>query len=263
MSASKRVFFFVVLAVLLARAHGAGTSTLSARGVEQVSGTLTTLTTDVTNLATSVATLTTNLGTLTTNVATLQTSVNTINTLVTAIGTTTTNTQTTVNAIAADLTVNIDQVSFIAAVAPIAFSPMAAGYSTGIFGWTSGTLLPWSGAQITVLNFCDNNFATTVWLLDAAVNDADTIAAFSEVVAESAGSLPTAGSYNFLVKYNDVCAGPGFTYGTLVGTCCIDPLVTDYIYNTATAQFTCSDQTTPAFPLCVIAQTGAPVKNNR
>lgn len=226
---------------------GSATCTLSTAGVEQVQGTLTTLTSDVTTLSTAVATLTT-------NVATLQTAVTAISGQTTSIETITTNTETTVNAIAADLVVNADIAEYLATITPIAFSPMAGGYAGGIFGFTSPTTLPWSGAQFTVASFCSSNLAPTVWKLDAAWNTATTTAAFPLIVAAVTASLPTAASYQFMVLYNDACT-LSFTYGTITGTCCTDSSVVNYVYSTNTGQFTCSDLTTPVFPLCAAYQT--------
>jgi hypothetical protein len=253
-----KLFVACVAALLLLFAPknttGASTCTLSYAGVEQVAGTLTTLTTDVTNLQAAITALTTTVNTLAT-----QTSLTAVATAVTAIGVTTVNTETTVNTIASELVVNVDQINFLAAVTPIAYSPQAAGYLGQVFGWTSGTVLPWSGGEFLTTTFCPLNGGNT-WLLDAAANTAVTIASFPQILTSIVGSLPTAASYNFLVIYNDACPGPAFSYGAITGTCCTLSTNHDYIYNTATGAFTCSDQTTPAFPLCAATPTGADVR---
>jgi hypothetical protein len=240
-------FLALCLSTCLRGISSSATCTLSTAGVEQVQGTLTTLTTDVTALSTAVSTLTT-------NVATLQTAVTAISGQTTTIDTVTTNTQTTVNAIAADLVVNADIAEYLATITPVAYSPMAAGYAGGIFGFTSGTTLPWSGTEFTATSFCTANLAPTIWKLDAAWNTAVTTAAFPLVVASVAASLPTAASYQFMVLYNDACT-LSFTYGAITGTCCTNPATVNYVYSTNTGQFTCSDLTTPVFPLCAAYQT--------
>jgi len=229
------------------KVHGSATCTLSTAGVEQVTDSLSHLTTDVNDLSTAVATLTTNL-------ATLQTAVTAISGQTTTIDTVTANTQTTVNTIASGMSANTDIANFLAAISPIAYSSMAAGYAGGIFGFTSPSTLPWSGTEFTVTSFCAANYAASNWKLDASWNTPATIAAFPIVVSTIMASLPSAGSYLFMVVYNDACTTT-FTYGGIVGTCCTSPTTTNYVYSSATGQFTCSDLTTPLFPLCAAYQT--------
>ena len=220
--------------------------TLSTAGVTQVSGTLTTLTTDVTTLQTAVTALAS-------AVTTLQTAVTAIGTTTTSIDTTVVATQTTVNTIATQSAISFDVVTFLGTVMPVAYAPMAGGYAGGTFGFTSGTVLPWSGPTFLVTTFCAQNFAYSDWSLNTAWNTATTKAAFPLIVAQISSSLPTVASYNYRVTYSDSCS-TSFTYGAITGTCCTDSTVHDYVYTTSTGVFTCSDQTTALFPLCAAAQ---------
>ena len=149
--------------------------------------------------------------------------------------------------------------SFIGSITPLGNALKPVTYEYGVTSWTSTAPVPW-GPEVGTAFFCANDNANGgsvvnndgIWPLDAASNN-DVTQYFAFITAGPAlqAQLAIVGEPNpiFLVEYTDACVGT-FTFASFPGTCCGDPTNVYYFYNFDAGTFTCSDNTTPVYPLC-------------